>query len=516
MFNRRKKIKKTKPVGKKTETPLPEGGKPSFSDDLDENIKMIGKLFENDDCLIVREFTVPDADGLRCAAVFIESMANDLLVSEFLMKGIGSVHGKKVTRTDDPLGSLFDLRLRGSDIRIESDPEKIVTAILSGSAALFCDGSSAAALADTKGYESRSIEEPENEKLLRGPREGFTEKLTTDISLIRRRILTTDLKVKFLSLGRRTNTKIALCYLENLVKPEILSALCERLKKIDMDGILDSNYLEEHISDRPVSPFKTVGSTERPDTAAARILEGRIAVIVNGSPAVLTVPFVFVENFQSGDDYYSGFFFANVGRMLRYAAFFLTVSVPAVYVALLTFHRQMMPTNFALSIAGSRAGVPFPVFVECAGLLLVFEILRETSVRMPTAVGQSLSVVGAIVIGESAVNAKIVSAPTVIVVGITALAGLMIPRLKAAMIIYRAFLLLCAAFIGLYGYIFGCCLIVLRLLETKSFGVDYLSYLISLEPQQMKDTVVRVPWTRMIQRPKGIAADLFRQKTNEK
>lgn len=493
----------------KTASPVPVKDLPQcFSRSLKENTEKIKKVFGADDTLMIREFSTLEPFAIKCAVLFVKSMADEAEVREFLLKGVVSV---KVNAGADPIETLYQKRFLGSNISIEDDPSNVFLALLSGNSVLFAEGSFKAAVADTKGYACRSVTEPENEKLLRGPREGFTEKTDTNISLIRRRLLTTDLKFRTFCFGKRTNTPVTIAYLESLVKPKTVKSLCERLAKIDIDGILDSNYIEELICERPGAPFKTIGSTERPDTAVSRILEGRIAVIVSGSPTVLTVPFVFAENFQSGDDYYLNFIYANVGRLLRYLSFFLTVSVPAVYVALLTFHQQMMPTNFALSIIAAREGVPFPAAVECAALLLVFEILRETSVRMPNVIGQMLGIVGAIVIGESAVSAKIVSAPMVIVVGLTALTSLMVPRLKSAVLYYRTLLLLLSSMIGLYGYIFGCGLLLIRLLSMKSFGEDYTAYFFSFDFQQMKDALFRVQWRKMIQRPKNMSCDLVRQ-----
>lgn len=496
-------------LDEKLANPAPDGKIPqSFSRSLKENTDKIKMLFGCDDTLITREFLTSGPFPLKCAVFFLEGMSNELAVSEFLMKGVMSL---KVSSGEDPIDVLYKKRMFGSDIVVEDDPSEIIFALLSGSAVLFAEGSYKACIADTKGYESRAVTEPENEKLLCGPREGFTEKFITNMSLIRRRLITTDLKFRYFTFGKRTNTVVAVAYLESLAKPETVKILCERLSKIDIDGVLDSNYIEEQISEKLGTPFKTVGSTERPDTVCARLLEGRIAIIVNGSPAVLTVPFLFAESFQSGDDYYLNFIYSNVGRALRYLSFFLTVSVPAVFVALLTFHQQMMPTDFALSISSAREGVPFPVAVECAALLIVFEILRETSVRMPNVIGQMLGIVGAIVIGESAVSARIVSAPMVIIVGLSALTSLMIPRLKSAMLYYRFLMLLWSSFIGLYGYIFVLGLLIVKLLSIKSFGEEYVKYLFSFNPQQMKDGFWRTSWKNMIERPKDMANDIVRQ-----
>lgn len=307
-----------------------------------------------------------------------------------------------------------------------------------------------------------------------------------------------------------------MCYIDGIVKKSVVEEVFRRLDEIDIDGILATNYIEELIRDSKYSIFNTTGSTERPDTVVARLLEGRVAIIANGSPSVLTVPYLFVENFQSGDDYYSNFFYANIGRILRFLCFFLTVSVPAVYVSLLNFHKQMMPTVFTLSIISSREGVPFPVIVECIGLLIIFEILRETSARMPGIIVQTLGIVGAIVIGESAVSAKLVSSTMVVVVGISILTGLMIPRLKSAVFYYRLFILICASIIGLYGYVFGISVMIISILSLKSFGVSYAESILKESSQQLKDTFVRVPWAFMIKRPDELSDNKVRQRNKQR
>lgn len=221
----------------------------------------------------------------------------------------------------------------------------------------------------------------------------------------------------------------------------------------------------------------------------------------------LTIPHLFIEYFQANEDYYINFYFSSISRLLRILGFMITVSVPAVYVALVTFHQEMIPTPLLLSISAARQGVPFPTIVETILLLFVFEMLRETGTRMPTNIGQALSIVGALVLGQASVEAKIVSAPVVIVVALSGITGLMIPRIKGAAIILRFVFLLLSAFLGLYGFIFGITGLLLHLCELRSFGIPYMLHLTSLDPEDLKDTAIRAPWWYMKYRPRLIAAN---------
>jgi len=263
--------------------------------------------------------------------------------------------------------------------------------------------------------------------------------------------------------------------------------------------------IAELISDSAISPFKSVGSTERPDVVAAKMLEGRIAIIVDGTPVAITAPHIFIEYFQVNEDYYINYYFSSINRVLRILCFILSISLPAVYISLTTFHQEMIPTPLIRSISAARQGVPFPTVVEVMLLLITFEILREAGTRMPTAIGNALSIVGALVLGQSAVEARLVSAPVVIIVAFTAIAGLALQRMSGAIIISRVIFIIFSSIIGLYGYIFGILGLLIHLFSLRSFGVPYMLTLMNLDPQDIKDTVIRSPLIYMKYRPKFIA-----------
>ncbi len=480
-----------------------------ISGNISFNIAHFKEIFKDNENLKTRTFESSGEKPYKCAVMYMEGISNFQIVSERFIRGI---MGELPKNTSDPIKDIYSRMCCECDLVIENSEKKIINALTYGDCVLFVDGCTRVIIANTKGWLARPINEPENEKVLRGPREGFNEKISDSVSLLQKRLCTPDFKVRYLNCGKRSNTRIAVCYLESVAKKETVENILNRINEIDIDGILDSNYIEELIQDRKFSPFKTIGSTERPDTAAARILEGRVAIIINGSPVALTVPYLFIENFQSGDDYYINYISATVGRFLRIISFILSISIPAIYVALVTVHKEMMPTNLALSIISARSSVPFPVIVEALGLILVFEIIRETALRMPSNVSQAFSIVGAIVIGDAAVKAKFVSVPIVIIVSLSALTGLMIPRLRAAVVFYRIGLVLLTGYLGLYGYLFGVIFMTVQLLNTQSFGVNYTEFVTVPNMKNQNDIYLRLPWSFMTKRPESLSENKHRQK----
>ena len=481
------------------------------SANLQYNISHIKEIFKDNENLKLRTFKTKGENPCKCAVFYMEGLTNSQIVSERFIRGI---MGGYPQNSADIIREMYEHMSCECDIVIENTEKKIISALTYGDSVLFAEGCKKVLIANTKGWITRTVSEPENEKVLQGPREGFNEKITDSVSLIQRRFCTPDFKVKFVNCGRRSETRVAVCYLDSVVKRETVDEIFNKLSKIDIDGILDSNYIKELIADRKFSPFKTIGSSERPDTVAARLLEGRVAIVVNGSPVVLTAPFLFIENFQSGDDYYINYISATIGRLLRIVSFILAISIPAIYVALVTVHKEMMPTNLVLSIIAARSSVPFPVIVETLGLILVFEIIRETALRMPSNVSQAFSIVGAIVIGDSAVKAKFVSVPIVIIVSLSALTGLMIPRLRSAVVMYRLVFTVLSGFLGLYGFICGMIFVTVQLLSTKSFGVNYMAYVSVPNLKDQNDVYLRLPWNFMKTRPWGISKNKIRQRTN--
>ncbi|MDF2989464.1 MAG: spore germination protein GerA family [Eubacterium sp.] len=472
---------------------------------LNENVELFKDIFSDDDTLTIRHMENQQNTAVKCCILFIDGMIDVAVVNDNIIQPV--VQNSMLKSHGDVLAHIQNQVLVTNSLQKTSEVQSLVKAILSGDTVLFAEGSAEALTISTKGVQSRAIEEPEAEKVVRGPREGFTEPLMTNLSLIRNKLVTPDLKFKFLTVGSKSGTKICICYLKSIANHKILNELYKRLDSIEIDGVMGSGSIAELIKDAAFSPLKTVGSTERPDVVAGKLLEGRIAILMDGTPVALTVPHIFVEYFQANEDYYINFYFSTISRLLRIIGFMLTVSVPAIYVALMTFHQEMIPTPLLISISAARQGVPFPTIVETLLLLIVFEILRETGTRMPTNIGQALSIVGALVLGQASVEAKIVSAPIVIVVAISGITSLIIPRIQGTALILRVIFLLLTSLLGFYGLIFGITGFLLHLCQIRSFGVPYMLYLTSLDPGDLKDTIVRAPLWYMNNRPKLIAVN---------
>lgn len=481
---------------------------------LEDNINLFKSTFAGDETFVIRYVENRQNPKIRFCFLYFDGMVDNKILNQDMIKPI-----EEYIFTCTPNGILDKAAksvIFSSSVTKTSDFEQILDNVLYGSTVLIADGESDAVILETKGWKIRSIEEPDSEKVLRGPREGFVEAIMTNISMVRRRLRNPDLKFQFMSFGTRTKTKACICYLDSLVNRNVLDELKRRLNSFSIDGTLDSNYIAEFISDAPYSPVKTVGSTEKPDVVAAKLLEGRVALFVDGTPMVLTCPYLLIENFQSDDDYYLNYIFASIGRLIKVLAFFISIMTPAIYVALVTFHQEFLPTKMLISISAARQGVPFPTVLEAILMLFVFEVLREAGTRMPQSVSQTLSIVGVLVIGQAAVTAKIVSATMIIIVAITGLTGLMIQRIKGMVITLRFILLTVVSMAGLYGLMFAMLGFLIHLYNLNSFGVPIVSSIGSGEMQTNKDIFVRAPWWFMKRRPNGLASDPVRESGKEK
>lgn len=476
---------------------------------LEDNINMFDSIFKNDETLVMRYVENRRNPKIRFCFLYIDGMVDNKIINQDMIRPVEEYAYDLMTH--GILDKTAKSVVTSGSVHKTSSMETILESMVYGSTILIADGESEALILETKGWKTRSIEEPESEKVLRGPREGFVESIMMNISMVRRRIRSSDLKFHFLTLGTRTKTKVCICYLDSLVNKNVLNELNRRLDSFKIDGVLDANYISEMISDAPYSPVRTIGSTEKPDIVAAKLLEGRIALFVDGTPMALTCPCLFIENFQSDEDYYINYYFSSISRIIRIIAFFISIMTPAIYVAVTTFHQEFLPTKLLLSISAARQGVPFPTVFETLMLLVVFEILREAGARMPQSIGQTLSIVGVLVLGQAAVEAKIVSAPVIIVVAITGLTGIMVPRIKGLDIMIRFGLLIAVSIAGLYGFLFAMLGLLIHLYNLNSFGVPILGGMDTGSLQNNKDTIVRAPWWYMRNRPQGLSSNIKRE-----
>ena len=482
----------------------------ALSDDLDKNTALFKQLFADVDLMQYRPL---DGCGRFCliwsSGVVDTTMLEERIIRPVLKNPIPPV-------AERPLGHLMKHVLEVSSMKLEAGLSELVKALCYGDCLLLAEGDNRGLLMESKSFTSRSVTEPEGEKILSGPREGFSEVLMENLSMLRRKLRTSDLKLKYYHIGRRSNTQLCIAYLDSLVKPNLLAELYRRLDRIDMDAVLDSHYLTELIRDQRMSLFRSTGYTERPDVVAGKLLEGRIAVFVDGTPVVLTVPYLFIENFQSSEDYYVNFYAATIARLLRIFGFLLAIIIPGLYVAILCYHQEMLPSSLLIRIAVDSRNVPFPTPVEVFALLVMFDILRETGIRMPSGVGQAMSIVGALVVGSAAVEADLVSSNVIIVTAVSGITTLLVPKLSTAVPILRNLLILCSAAMGFYGLMLGISFLFIHFLSLVSFGIPQVDWDSPLRYQAGKDTFIRGPLWLMRERPNRLSTDSTRMRTSEK
>lgn len=469
----------------------PSQGQHEISPDLAISIQVLTTMYEECSDLIFHPFKVGGATDAWI--IYIEDMSDTELIDQQVMNPLMEALPPGLTRAE------VRNRIRVSDSKEISTYDDVVEQVSKGNPVLFIDQMNCGFSLGVSKWEKRSIEEPIAESVVRGPRLGFTETLGVNTSMLRRSIRSPALKMKSLTVGRFTRTEVIVTYIKGIADPRLIDEVCERLQRIDIDGILDSAYIEELITDNPYTPFPTLLSTERPDVVSANLLEGRAGIIVDGSPFVLVAPVTMFSMVQSPEDYYQTYWAGSLIRWLRYFFFLVALTIPSAYVAILTYHQEMIPTTLLLSVAKSREEIPFPALVEALLMEVTFEALREAGLRLPKQVGAAVSIVGALVIGQAAISAGLVSSPMVMVVAFTGVASFTFPRysLGVTVRLLRFPLMFLAGFLGLLGLMLGIIMIVIHLCTLRSFGVPYLSSIAPMKRRALKDVLLRTPlWAR--------------------
>ncbi|MFZ5645100.1 MAG: spore germination protein [Bacillota bacterium] len=474
-----------------------------LSCDLAANLDMIRDALGNSMDLVIREFVVCNT---RVAVIYLHGLVDKTALRENVIRALMvdtyTVAPSCDLKIIDLAASVKEKILSVAEIKESPEFSAVLAKILNASIVLLIDGYDTGHIFELPDFKTRSIEEPNTESVVRGPREGFIETLSVNLSMLRRRIKSPDLRLERVQVGRISNTDICIAYIKGIVNPKIVGEVKKRLDRIDIDGVLESGYIEEFIEDAPFSIFPTVGNTEKPDKVAAQLFEGRVAVFTDGTPFVLTVPHLFWESIQASEDYYSRHFYSSLIRMIRILALFFTTCLPALYVAFSAFNPEVLPTPLLLTMASSREGIPLPALGEVLVMGVIFEILREAGVRLPRPIGQAVSIVGALVIGEAAVSAGLVSAPAVIVIALTGISSFVVPSQSDAHIFLRLFLTLMTGFTGFFGLFLGFVLVMTHLVSLRSFGVPYLSPVAPLTTGDLKDILIRAPWWELVFRPR--------------
>jgi len=471
---------------------------------LQDTVAIIDGILGNSSDLHRREFNLcghPDYPGI---VWFLEGMADTSIIDSILMALMVSARELNVEPAE--LANSEELRTRMMVNASVKNCETIgdgIAAILAGDSLVVIQGVDRAVIVCAKGIKERSVEEPSSENNVRGPRDGFNENMRTNTASVRRRIKDPLLRFEALTIGTRSRTDVNIAYIRDLAKEELVEEVRKRLERIQIDAILESGYIEELIEDSPYSPFNTVQSTERPDKVASSLLEGRVAIFIDNTPVVLVVPTFFWQFIQAPDDYYNNYWVGSFFRIVRYIAFLISLLLPSVYVMIVSFHQEMIPTSLALTIASGREIVPFPVLLEALIMELAFELMREAGLRMPKPIGQAVSIVGSLIIGQAAVQAGLVSPFMVIVVAITGIASFAIPSYSSslALRICRFPLLLASGLFGLLGFAVVFFVLLLHALSIRSFGEPYLAPASPYRPWDQRDMLLRVPFWMMDRRP---------------
>ncbi|NEW06633.1 spore germination protein [Paenibacillus sp. SYP-B3998] len=505
--------KKKKPLPEKT---VPASASIPLFSTIQENIAYTQQTLGYSTDLIVREFNFY-AITEPIAILYTDGLVNATVVNDFIMRSI-MTETMEVDPEKDPYDMLLSHALTIGEIKQVTDMKAMLQHILSGDTVILLGGSSVGLAAATKGWKDRGVTETSVETVVRGPRESFSESMRTNTALIRRKIKDPNLWVESMVVGSVTQTDVAIMYVKGIANDALVTEVRNRLNQIQIDGIFESSNIEELIQDEIWTPFPTVYNSERPDVIAIELVQGKVAILVDGTPFVLIAPALFGSFLKASEDYYHRVDISTLVRMLRYAGFLIALLAPSLYVAITTFHQEMLPTQLLISLAAQREGIPFPAFIEALLMELTFEILREAALRMPRSIGSALSFVGTLVIGQAAVEAGIVSAAMVIVVSITAISSFVFPSydLSNAIRILRFPLMALAASFGLFGILAGLLGLILHMNSLQSFGVPYLSPFAPLELDKQKDALFRLPFQMLFSRTSSVRSGNVVKKGSKK
>ncbi|ASK61199.1 spore germination protein [Virgibacillus phasianinus] len=472
--------------------------------ELDKNLDNLKQMLEEPNDLVIRKFVVRGT-AHHCAVVYIDGLVNTELIHNNIVKNVQIVNERKElpSQPEKLFEEIYWEIISASAIEKAKTLDDISKSLLYGDTIFYLDGVDQVMIMDTKGWESRAIEEPVSESVIRGPRSGFVENIRTNMMLVRRNIQDPNLRFKTRYVGRRSKKVLVFAYLDGVAHPDLIKEVNRRLDSIDMDDAPESGYVEQWIEDSFLSPFPQLSNTERPDATASAITQGKVAIMLDGTPFVLLAPFTLGNAFQSPEDYYERWTIGSLLRALRYLAAFIAMFVPALYIALVSYHQGMIPSKLAFSIAATRDGVPFPPFVEAILMAITMELLREAGARLPTTIGQTIGIVGGLVIGDAAVKAGIVSPVMVVVVALTAIASFTLPAYSVAISfrLVRFVFMFAAALLGLYGIILIYIMINIHIVNLKSMGVPYSSPFAPTFFRDWMDLVFRAPIPLLTKRP---------------
>ncbi|MBE5756292.1 MAG: spore germination protein [Clostridiales bacterium] len=480
-----------------------------LSTSLDKNLKILKKEFTSFD-VIFHDITLKNGKGVL---IFIDSLTDKMLLSKTVLSPLSN---QSITDEKKVEKLLLNAELKKVKELLEG-----IDTITNGNALLIIDGLTTAFSVGAKRIEKRAITEPPTSVVLKGPREGFVEDITCNLSLLRRRLKTPKFQIENLSIGKQSKTTVCICYIKGIVKKGLPKKIREKLKSFEIDAILDSSYITRLISEHSHALFKQIGTTEKPDVLVSKLLEGRLAIIVDGSPMALTLPYMLLEDFQSPEDYYTSVYKTNFARLIRVISVFLSLALPSFYVSAQLFHLQLIPLPFLLTIVNSIKGIPLSPSLEMFFTLLIFEILNESSLRMPKYVGMVVSIVGGLVLGETAVNAGIISAPALMIIALSGICLYTVPDLLQTFSILRFLFLVIAGTLGGYGLVLGLASLLIYMVSFETFETPLLAPFSPLVKKDLKDSFYKETLISLNKRPTVLKSKnktrlKIKEKLNEK
>lgn len=464
----------------------------NFYTSLEKNTEYMKKLFENNGMIVYRYMENSFDTSIKACMLFCDGLAGAELLNESIVKPF--VKAKIPDNIKDKYSYIKNSVVFSNEVNDAKNENDIVTAVFSGDAVMFIDGFCTPLIINVRSPFKRSISEPDTEKNLKGPRDSFGEVILQNTALIMRRIKNENFRLLKFSLGKDTKTPVVMCYIESLCEKADVEKIKKRIESINVNSVNDINEVAELIKGRTYTPFKTSDSTQRPDVAVKKLLEGKVILMADGSPQAVILPFLFTEYFKSPDDYTINFYFASISRIIRWISFFISVYFPAVYVCAVKFHKEILPKNLLFSLSEKRASAPFSVTLEVLIFLVFFEIIREAATRTPSVIGQTMSIVGGLILSETAASANIVSTPSIIVIAIAGITSMILPKMAGATTLLRVIFVVFSAFAGLYGLSLGTILLTIHLCSVDILGNPYVNSTLPLNKKSMKDTFLRFPY----------------------
>ena len=480
---------------------------------ISENLKLI--LGKSND-IVFTEIYINGDERITATLLFVDGLIDRNAVNNDILKPLAEE--SKLSKSKN-IKDIIELINHGAVYyhaqKIRNNLDDVINDVLTGNTALIFDKEKTALTFDTRDYEKRSITEPTNESVIKGAKDSFIENLRTNTATVRNKIQTKNLIIRETIIGKQTLTPVAMVYMDGITNIDLVNEVKERLDKIDIEGITSVGFIEEYIIERKYSPFPQVISTERPDKFCANILEGRIGIIIGGYPVSYIIPATLAQFFQAPEDYGQNYINGSFIRILRYVLLFITLLLPAIYIVLVQFNQGMIPSELAISIASTEEGVPFPSFIQVIFMVLAFEVLQEAGIRLPRITGQIVPIVGALIVGDAAVKASMISPIVVIIIAATAVASYTMPNddVRLALRVWRLLVIILSSILGLIGLSIGIILFLHHLCRIETFGIPYLSPFAGIDREELKDTLIRLPLSWYKKRPPTLkSANKRRQK----